>query len=245
MHRLDIYGYKVRYGHSPEKQKKYNIIEGVCFSNAFERDCKSKYYELYILKGDADLKQYNSNYCFWNKQEIKNHLRQIPKFCKFRYTVNDCVYKKASAYRLNFYIDSDNRLVHKYILTWIRSLFEWPFNLCLLHARELHKLPEFKFESIVNLYNVVTTVYRLDIRDHIHNFGANSLSIKKSEIIKSVGKENRVNKVFPLYNGNKEIPTRPLVENFEDITPELFENNKAAYIETYHILKNYENGDNR
>ena len=244
MHPLNVYGYHVRYGHSKYKQNNYTISESVCFAPLFSCRCDSKYYRIYILKGDADLKKYYSNYCFFNKKEIINHLKQIPKFCYTKFSVIETTYKGNDAFQIDMYIDSDERIIHKYILTWIRSVFEWPFYLYLLHARELHKMPEFKFESIVNLFNVVATVHRKSFDTNIHTFGVDLLPIKKKEIINRIDKVNQVNSVFPkkIYD---DIPQRELPSDFDEITQELFEKNCPAYIEAYHIIKNHENNSNR
>lgn len=243
MHKLNIYGYHVRYGHTPNSDTKPHIKENCCFSDIFYNNCKSKYYELYILKGDADLKNRYSNYCFFNKNEIRNHLKQIPKFCKMKFRVSDCKYDDTPAYKVNFYIDSNNRTVHKYVMTWVRSLFEWPFNLYLYHARKMKALPEFRFESIINLFNVVSSAYRNSFCSNIHTFGVELALTKKSEIIDAVKKQDRVNYIFKHLKLNN-APSCKLVDNFEDITDELFEKNLPKYIELYHICK-YESINNR
>jgi hypothetical protein len=246
MHRLNLYGYHVRYGYSEYRKKNYDIRESVCFSTLFNSDCRSKYYQLYIIKGDNDLKRYYSNYCFFSKQEIKNHLKQIPRFCEMRFRVTDAEYKGEPAFGISFFINSENRLIHKYVLTWIRSLFEWPFYLYLLHARKMKQLPEFRFESVINLFNIVSTAYRYSYDTKIHTFGTKLGLLRKSSIIDNVLNKgiDRVNDIFP-YCSIKDLPDCRLVDNFEDITDELFENNLPKYMETYNIIKSYESDHNR
>lgn len=244
MHPLNVYGYHVRFGHSVKKQDDYRIIEEVCFGTLFNSYCKSKYYRIFILKDDADLKKYHSNYCFFDKKQIKNHLKQIPKFCFMKFDVKDAEYKGDPAYQIDFYIDSDKRIIHKYVLTWIRSLFEWPFYLYLTHAQELHKLPEFKFESVVNLFNVVANSHKKVFNTNIHTFGVDLLPFTKKQLKENIEHVNRVNNVFN--HAVLDIPQCQLPNTFEEITPELFEANKDKYIEAYHIIKNYaKNHNNR
>ena len=242
MHPLNVYGYHVRFGHSVKKQDDYRITEEVCFGTLFSSNCKSKYYRIFILKDDADLKKYHSNYCFFDKKQIKNHLKQIPKFCFMKFDVKDAEYKGDPAYQIDFYIDSDKRIIHKYVLTWIRSLFEWPFYLYLTHAKELHKLPEFKFESVVNLFNVIATTHKNDFSSNIHTFGVNLLPYTKKQVKEEIDHVDRVNYIFK--SATLDIPQCKLPSTFEEITPELFEANKAKYVEAYHIVKNYVKGHN-
>ena len=225
-HHLSVYGYHVRYGHSTKKTNDYHITESVCFSSLFSNTCNSKYYRIIILKGEADLKKYHSNFCFFTKQEIKNHLKQIPHFCKMSFNVKDIEYKNDEAFQIDFYIDSKNRTIHKYVLTWIRSLFEWPFNLYLLHAKKLQKLPQFKFESVINLFNLIATVYSHSFNSPIHTFGTSLIT---------------VNKVFPKLNYNntlKDLPRCDLVQDFDDVNDQLYNNNLPKYLEAYKIIKN-------
>lgn len=246
MHPLNVYGYHVRYGYSSHKEKEYKIHEEVCFSPLFSSNCKAKYYEIYILKGEADLNRYHSNYCFFDKKQIQNHLKQIPKFCNIKFEITETKYKGDDAFKLNFFIDSDNRLVHKYTLTWIRSLFEWPYYLYLVHAKKMKNLPEFRFESVINLFNVVATVHRNSFAWNVHTFGVDLGLLRKSQIVKRVNekKADRVNTVFPRTHIDK-MPQCKLVEKFEDITENLFQENLPRYIEAYHLLKAHENNDNR
>ena len=246
MHPLNVYGYHVRYGHSEYKQKNYKISESVCFSPIFNSSCKSKYYRLFILKGDADLKKYHSNYCFFDKKEIINHLKQLPKFCKITFRVTDTTYKEEDAFQLDFFIDSNNRLIHKYVLTWIRSLFEWPYYLYLVHAKKMKKLPEFRFESVINLFNTIATTYRDSFCWDVHTFGVNLGFLKKSEIKNRILNKTlyRVNDVFPR-NYVENVPQCNLVSDFSDITDKLFEDNLPKYVEAYYLIKSHENSNNR
>lgn len=243
-HPLNIYGYHVRYGHSSKKEKDYQIHESVCFSTLFSNGCKSKYYRIIILKGEADLNKYYSNFCFFNKKEIKNHLKQIPNFCDIKFKVKDITYNGNDAFQLDLFIDSNNRTVHKYILTWVRSLFEWPFYLYLIHAKKLKQLPQFKFESVINLFNLVATTHRNSFQTNIHTFGIDLLPCKKKEIINTVNHTDRVNNIF-VHKYIKNIPQCTLVQDFDQITDNLYEENLPKYLEAYKIIKENESNDNR
>ena len=232
---LSIYNYKVRYSHSSKLVENPRILESVCFGSAFSSN--SKYYDIYILKGDADLNKYISNFCFSNKKQIKNHLKQIPKFCKISYKVTDCEYKDDPAYKIHLFVDSSNRLLNKYILTWIRTLFEYPYNIFLVHARKLKELPQFKFESIINLYHVVATAHGKEVDWKVHSFGPNLIPLTKKEIIASVGVHTKVNDVFPLCKV-KNFPQCELIDNYDLLTEELFSKNLPIYLEIYNTIKN-------
>ena len=243
MHPLNVYGYHVRYGSSERKQKDFDIRESICFSSLFNSACKSKYYRIIILKDDADLNKYYSNYCFFNKREIINHLKQLPKFCNIKFSVTEINYNNDEAFQIDIYIDSDKRIIHKYVLTWIRTLFEWPFYLYLLHAKELHKTPEFRFESIINLFNVIASVHRDSFNVNIHTFGTDLAILRKKDIINRIDKIRFVNDVFPKFR--TDIPQCELPSDFDEINLELFNKNYPIYVKAYHIIKDHENNNNR
>lgn len=234
-HKLDVYGYHVRYGYTDSPDKKPQIHEGVCFGGAFSSQ-SARCYTIYIAKGEADLKRYYSNFCFFTKKEIKNHFRQLPKDWNVKYKVTDDTYKDIEAFKVDLDINSKNRLIHKYVLTWTRCLFEWPYNLYLLHARKLKQLPQFKFESIINLLNVVATVHSEHFNWNVHTFGVNLGCLTKKEIVQSCIKHKNVNDVFPRFN--IKTPQCKLVNDFDEVTDKLFKNNLNTYLETYKIINN-------
>ena len=241
-HPLNVYSYHVRYGHSVKEENDYQIHESVCFSTLFSNGCKSKYYRIIILKGEADLNKYYSNFCFFTKKEIKNHLKQIPNFCDIKFKIKDITYKGDEAFQLDLFIDSSKRIVHKYVLTWVRSLFEWPFYLYLIHAKKLKQLPQFRFESVINLFNLVATVHRASFHTDIHTFGTNLLPSKKKEIINTVNHVSLVNHVFNRKR-IENIPQCELVQDFDQITDKLYEENLPKYLEAYKMIENESNNN--
>lgn len=125
-----------------------------CFSDVFysERNgiVQNNKYTIKLYKTEARLNEKNNNFCLTDRRGIINHLRILKRLFKFGY----CLKELDDYFELTVLIKGDI-IYHKYFLCWVRYLYEYPFNVFLADANKLKKLPEFKFESIINLFNLV------------------------------------------------------------------------------------------
>ena len=142
----------------------FDHVTGVCFASLFGRFrdmCPKGEYTVFVSNDLRALESRKSNYCFLSKSEIINHLKRaqqiVPEFVDF--TITPTVYSGYSGYEITVIIDRADRIIHKYVLTWIRYLYETCFSLALLDASKLAKLPEFRFISYANLLNIVQACF--------------------------------------------------------------------------------------
>ena len=141
-----------------------DIERVACFSYAFrnldEEGGKQKYH--IILYTDPMIVRNKSieNYFFMETSIIDRYLKAI------KLTVPGIKWKvegdiKHDGYKaIGLHLEIDGpRLIHKYVLTVVRYLWEFPRSVCLYDAYQLKSLKEFRFESIMNLFNLCMGCY--------------------------------------------------------------------------------------
>lgn len=219
---------------------------GACFGTVFQNP-KHTHLNTYIIKlhklGTTLSRDKYNNACLADKCGIRNHLRIVKSIFKFNYRI-----KETDNF---FYIKvklCGNIIYHKYLLTWIRYLYEYPFNIFLMEAHKLKQLPKYKFESIINLFNLVGATSHIDDWGcSIHAIGNIRLfkELLTIEEIKEALKRERngyINSIFPgLEDGN----LCTLKEDFDTLhsldyweSEEKFKARIGIYNKNYNILKN-------
>lgn len=152
---------------SSEGNNKFDLLHGktgesgeACFSYAF-RNLKGKnHYTLIVHKGiDFCVKHQKNNACLLNIEEVRTHIRVLKSLMDIKFKVFEVNNAKCPYYEVHLYIDSNSNLVHKYALTWVRYLYEYPYSVILLDAHRLHKEPMFRFTSISNLFQLASSAY--------------------------------------------------------------------------------------
>lgn len=132
------------------------FVEGrVCFAPVFRfleknRGIVTNKYRIKIYKADN---RHLSNFCSLNKNEIKSFI----SLAKSVLPTFHCLVKEYDGYFMVSISITGNCLQHKYILTWVRYLYEFPYNLLLSDAikfREKYKL------NNISLYNLINVVFR-------------------------------------------------------------------------------------
>lgn len=177
---------------------------GVCFSPIFQGEgngiIQDNSYTIKIYKLGKVLREKKlNNACLIDKKGIIHHLRVLKSIFSFKYRLKE----HKDYFLLNLKLKAD-LIYHKYMLTWVRYLYEYPFNVFLLDANRAKKEPEFKFESIINLFNIIGATTK--ISDHgttIHAIGETYrvkelLTIKeiKSRLKKLKRGHTRLNDIF-------------------------------------------------
>jgi len=149
--------------HAKARLKPIEMSKRACFNAQFDRwgnwDNKLKVQYTIRLFRDSDYVKdddYN-NYCILSKQEVLDHMEYINKNVhEIDYSVDDT---SDSIYDLSVTIDG-NRTQHKFILTWVRHLYEFPFTMFLIDSLKLkNQVPEFEDQSLFNLCQLVGTAY--------------------------------------------------------------------------------------
>lgn len=203
-----------------------------CFSFAFDMATKNSVNEEYIIilyKGiEFCKKTHKANACLFTKQQIRNHLKQAQEIYPFKYYVTEesTWRKKGPVFRIRLILEDVPGIFHKYILTWLRYMYEYPYNVLLCDAYKLKKEKCFRYSSISNLFNLILGCYCNNPRP-IHQ-------ITKNEISKKMSKKELQVKLKNVYNlndiyiklGEKEytIPREALGTTISDI--EYWENNE-------------------
>lgn len=225
-----------------EKQMKKEY----CFSFVFNRTDKDSVSEEYIIilyKGMGFCKdKHRSNACLFTKQQIRNHLKQAQGIYPFRYRVTEISNWKGNGtvFRVRLTLKDVPGTFHKYILTWLRYMYEYPYNVLLCDAYKLKKEKCFYSSSISNLFNLILGSYCNNPRI-IHQIAKNEISKKMSKKELQVKLQN-VYALNDIYIGLKKkksmIPKEALGTTISDI--EYWENNeifdtyrKPIYMKVY------------
>lgn len=130
----------------------------------------------------------NANATLLNIDEIRNHVRIVKKLFNFSFKVVE----KEDRYHV--YIDINQpKIYHRYLLSWIRYTYEYPFNIACLDMHEMRKQPECRFISTPNLM-LTTLLFTKNPRiDHcICNQGVPK-GLTNSKLKERFTQENRLN----------------------------------------------------
>ncbi len=137
------------------------------WGNRRASNVQTVHYEIVLMKGLDSLKAtQNNNACFLNKREIKDWLKVIKSYHNFKYKLEDGTFsmsssgKKYDAFHLHIVMEG-NYTQHKWVLTAIRHLYEYPFNVWLIDAHRLRATDPQKFrgESILNIMQSIKSTF--------------------------------------------------------------------------------------
>lgn len=234
---LNFYTWYSSQGHITQKmQQKY------CFGNIFhihdlpENKILKNIYTIRVCHSGKDIERGYSNQCYLSLTDIKRYLNQGKKIVNYTYTIT-----KDTDY---YYITADVQdvhIAHKFILTYIRYLYEMPFALYLYEAVHLKRdCVEFKRLDYLTIYNIVSaTIPNYDHGTDIHNIG-DSYAFKKLLSVKEIKQCFNdpdimlLNDIFP----NLEDPDfKTLKFDFKTTEPWRFKKDRQQRIQTY--LHNY------
>lgn len=132
----------------------------VCFAEAFRQLGGKKIsvvYTIKVYKEDTLRKSNGSNMCYFTRKQIKNHLDQLKDLFPIKSSVTDSKDEEKPHFIVKLELTDLPGMYHKYALTWLRYLYEYPYNVVALDAYRLKKSPEFRFESIANLFNLIAS----------------------------------------------------------------------------------------
>lgn len=232
MKELQLLNYYTVYSYSSidargNKHLIFNRTNAICFVDLFSilgnRPPKGEY-TLFVSTDLKTLKEHRCNYCFLNKAGIIRHLKQaqqvVPEFASF--TVTPAEYRTYSGYEITLIINKANKIVHKYVLTWVRYLYEASFSLALLDVTKLAKLPKFRFVSYANLLNVVQACFpeeEFPNRNFWHAIGSmlphNFLTRK--ELKQCLPEKTSLNTIYSVknYQNLEKLPINPDLYNID------------------------------
>lgn len=140
----------------------------ICFASVFNSGNNDKIientYQIKIYKPCANqLLKNNSNCCYLSKTDLMNYLTS----CKIWHSTGAKQHKiKLDEYNDHYIVTiniNDYKTVHRFILTYIRFTYEFPFSLYLYEAYKLREDKNFAHEYILNLFHLVHASTKTDI----------------------------------------------------------------------------------
>ena len=152
-----------------------------CFSFVFAQTGKeniSEEYEVILYKGTAFSREHhNSNSCLFTKKQIRNHLKQAQGIYPFDFHITEAAKWRGgySVFKIHLKLTNVPGTFHKYLLTWLRYMYEYPYNVILYDAYKLKRDPCFRFTSMSDLFNLVLSCFNENPRD-IHQIAGNQVS---------------------------------------------------------------------
>lgn len=136
-----------------------------CFSFVFNHTSEqniSEEYEVILYKGtDFSREKHNSNSCLFTKKQIRNHLRQAQGIYPFDFRITEVTDWEGgyNVFKVHLKLTNVPGTFHKYLLTWLRYMYEYPYNVILYDAYKLKKDPCFRFTSMSDLFNLVLVCF--------------------------------------------------------------------------------------
>ena len=152
-----------------------------CFSfvfNQIDEENVSEEYEVILYKGTAFSREHhNSNSCLFTKKQIRNHLKQAQGIYPFDFYITEAAKWRGgyNVFKIHLKLTNVPGTFHKYLLTWLRYMYEYPYNVILYDAYKLKKDPCFRFTSMSDLFNLVLSCFNENPAD-IHQIARNQVS---------------------------------------------------------------------
>lgn len=170
--------------------------EEACFRSIFNKATNDGdyTYTIRLYTSYKKLGEKNNNYCFFNKSQVKNHINQLKDLGDFKSVVID----KKDHIEVIIKISQQCNLFHRYLVSWIRYLYEFPYNVLLLDAYRLKQEKKFRFTSISNLMNICVSAYPVHYRDlhGITQYKALHKPLSKKNLKKRIEDTGRLHSIY-------------------------------------------------
>lgn len=217
-----------------------HLVGEACFSYIFRNVENNKkqhiIYSIYISTDPSFIKENReNNLCILTEEQIIFHISYLRFISSFKYRITKKFIDKYPGFRIDLDLNTIG-IVHKMFLTWIRYLYEYPYNLVLYDSFKLREEKRFIEKSnYLNIVNFVTTFYS---NDWIHQIPKSNNKIP--EFITRKSFKNRLMKCDflndVLKNSNIQIEQFEEYDEIEDFIED-FDNRKNKYIENLNKLK--------
>lgn len=178
-----------------------------CFSYVFGGpEYMSNTYKILIFRGLSRAKRSKDNNCFLDKNQLHHHISIVKKLFGFTFSIEEKLNKDMESYFEVTLIMSGNKMNHKFILTWIRYSYEFPYNMYIVDVYRLKKEEEFKYVNPINIFNIIAGCYYTGNSGHMLTFPGNMYKVTKTNSLRnslkkvSNDKWSRLNNVFTRVN---------------------------------------------
>ena len=129
----------------------------VCFAAVFHgwgrkpANPQVNYYQIKIHKGEALVKDKLDNNCLVDINTVRKHMDIMRNFVKFNYKVMD----KKGYFLVHLHLNAPN-IYHRLVLTWLRYLYEFPYNFIVADMVKIRKLnTKMNSLSSMNMFNLI------------------------------------------------------------------------------------------
>ena len=179
MKELQFLDYHTEYSCKGTLEKEMDVE--ACFSfvfNQIDEGNVSEEYEVILYKGTAFSREHhNSNSCLFTKKQIRNHLKQAQGIYPFDFYITEAAKWRGgyNVFKIHLKLTNVPGMFHKYLLTWLRYMYEYPYNVILYDAYKLKKDPCFRFTSMSDLFNLVLGCFN-ENPAAIHQIAENQVS---------------------------------------------------------------------
>lgn len=217
-----------------------NLEGEACFSYIFRNVKNNKkqhiIYSIYISTDPGFIQEnHEDNFCILTEEQIRFHISYLRFISSFKYKITNKFIDDYPGFRIDLDLNAIGS-VHKMFLTWIRYLYEYPYNLVLYDSFKLREDKRFIEKSnYLNIVNFVTTFYS---NDYIHQIPKSLVSIPEFITRKSfkdrLMKCDYLNDI--LKNSNIQIEQFNEYDEIDDFFED-FDNRKNKYIENLNKLK--------
>lgn len=216
-------------------------LEGqACFSYIFRNVKNNKkqhiIYSIYISTDPGFIQDNReSNFCILTEEQIRFHISYLRFISSFKYKITKKFIDDYSGFRIDLDLNAIGN-VHKMFLTWIRYLYEYPYNLVLYDSFKLREEEKFiKKLNYLNIVNFVTVFYSNDL---IHQIPRSYHRIPEFITRKSFKDRlmncDRLNDI--LENFNIQVTQFTEYDEIDDFIKD-FDNRKKNYIKNLNKLK--------
>lgn len=201
------------------------------------------HYHIILVRDESWMLRQYKNHCRMTKHQLENYLRRIATIKPFKYSVKEGDYDGSSCFHL--YVDMvATRKEATFILQCIKRTYEWPYSFLLEQAYHLQEIPEFKHDSILNLFNVAFSAFSA-IKNSDHCFSGNTKFEKYATIRDRLPHVIYTSDVYPNYCNKTTRAPRVRGINYCGTWPsnpaqwtnELFQELLPTYVKNYKILK--------
>lgn len=193
--------YYTEYSCKGEFEKKMD--EEACFSFVFSHTSErnaSEEYEVILYKGtNFSRERHKANSCFFTKKQIRNHLKQAQGIYPFDFYITEIANWRDNynVFKVQLKLINVPGTFHKYVLTWLRYMYEYPYNVILYDAYKLKLDPCFRFTSISDLFNLVLGCFS-ESPMNIHQIAKNQVSkaMRKKDIRAKLQNIKMLNNIY-------------------------------------------------
>lgn len=227
--------------YSSEGDVEVVLGEHACFADIFNEECKILHneYHIHAYKEFHLINDAKSNGCFLDLEYVNKHLNYLSRIFELTYEVTEEVDRKLLPY-YDIYVDLEgSNLVHRFALTWIRALYEFPYCIYVMDVYKCKKYKAFQNINVFNILNIIAATHC--IGDDIHMFtipGCLPKLLKFNEIKSQIENSSvdEYHELSEIFSTEQENPNTIDLSNF--FTNEDFNKRKQQYLDLYLKIKN-------